>query len=121
MKLSDYKGEQALDILADLIEPAASIMADKEIVALARAKAPPLKIIRPAIKNHKKEVIEILAILDGENPEGYADKVGILTLPGKLIEILNDPDVMSLFTSQGQTTEETYSTSASESTEASEQ
>ena len=31
MKLSDYEGEQALDVLADLIEPAMEIMADKEM------------------------------------------------------------------------------------------
>lgn len=31
MKLSEYQGEAALDILADLIEPAGEIMTDKEI------------------------------------------------------------------------------------------
>ena len=31
MKLSEYQGEAALDILADLIEPAGEIMSDKEI------------------------------------------------------------------------------------------
>ena len=31
MKLSEYQGEAALDILADLIEPAGEIMADKQI------------------------------------------------------------------------------------------
>ena len=31
MKLSEYQGEEALDLLADLIEPAGEIMSDKEI------------------------------------------------------------------------------------------
>ena len=31
MKLSEYQGEAALDLLADLIEPAGEIMSEKEI------------------------------------------------------------------------------------------
>ena len=78
-QLSEYRGEQAIDILAELIEPATAIMADKEVAELARSKAPAVKIIKPAIKNHKREVIEILAVLEGEEPEKYAKKVTILT------------------------------------------
>lgn len=120
MKLSEYKGEQALDMLADLIEPAAAIMADPEIARIGKSGQPRIKIIKPAIKNHKPEVIEILAILDGADPKDYAEKVNLFTLPAKLLEILNDPDLMSLFTLQGQKTE-TSSGSATESTEANEQ
>lgn len=120
MKLSEYKGEQALDMLADLIEPAAAIMTDREIVSAVRANLPKIKIVKAAIKNHKPEVIEILAILDGADPKEYAEKVTLFTLPAKLLEIFNDPDLMSLFTSQGQKPE-TLSGSATESTEASEQ
>ncbi len=120
MKLSEYKGEQALDLLADLMEPAMVIMADKEISRLAKANMPKIKLVKVAIKNHKREVIEILAILDGEEPKNYAEKVTLFTLPAKLLEIFNDPDLMSLFTSQGQTTE-TSSGSATESFEESEQ
>lgn len=121
MKLSDYKGEQALDMLADMIEPATAIMADKEIAALAKRKVPAVKIIKHAIKNHKREVIEILAILEGETPEKYEKKVTLFTLPAKLLEIFNDPDLMNLFTSQGQSKDETNSSSATESTEGGDQ
>lgn len=117
MKLSDYKGEQALDILADLIEPAAAIMADKEIANFAKSGKPVITLVKPLIKGHKKEVIEIMAVLEGETPEKYKEKVNIFTLPAKLLEILNDEELMSLFTSQGQKTDETTSGSAMESTE----
>lgn len=120
MKLSDYKGEQALDIFVELMEPATTIMADKEVAQLAKSNVPIVKIVKAAIKNHKREVIEILAILDGEDPKEYAKKITVFSLPAKLLEILNDPDVQSLFTSQGQTIEAS-STSATESTEAREQ
>ena len=75
MKLSEYKGEKALDLLADLFEPATAIMADKEIMNAVRANLPKIKIVKTVIKNHKREVIEILAILDGEDPKEYAEKV----------------------------------------------
>lgn len=120
MKLSEYKGEKALDMLADLMEPAAVIMADKEITRMARAGMPTIKVVKAAIKGHTKEVIQILATLDGEEPKEYAEKVNLFTLPAKLLEILNDPDFMSLFTSQGKKTE-TLSSSATESIEESEQ
>lgn len=115
-----YKGEQSLDILVEIMEPAALIMADKEVAELGKSKSPIIKIVKAAIKNHKKEVIEILAALEGETPEEYAEKMNILTVPKKLLEILNDPDLMSFFTSQGQMSEAS-SLSASESTTENEQ
>lgn len=112
MKLSEYKGEKALDILAELIEPASEIMTDKEIVEAVSAGLPRIKIVKPMIKNHKKAVIEILAVLEGEEPGSYAEKVNLFTLPKMLLEMLNDPELMSLFISQGQTREKTSSGSA---------
>lgn len=120
MKLSEYKGEQALDILADIVEPAAAILADKELAELSKSGVARIKLVKPIIKNHKKEVIEILAILEGEEPEQYAEKVNIFTLPAKLLELLNDPELVNLFTWQGQKTENETSGSATENTEADE-
>lgn len=115
MKLSEIKGEKALDVLADLIEPASEIMTDKMVVATAKS-GQKMRAIKLAIKNHKKAVIEILAALDGaEDVDSY--EVNVLTLPVKFVEIFNDPDVMSLFTLQGQKTEKTSSGSATENTE----
>ena len=37
MKLSEIKGERALEVLADLIEPVAEILGDKEIVAVLQS------------------------------------------------------------------------------------
>ena len=75
-------------------------MSDEQI-AEAYQKVSKLEAIKIAIKNHKTEVIEILAILDGEDPEEY--EVNIFTLPVKILQILNDPELIKLFGSQGQT------------------
>lgn len=117
MKLSEYKGEKALDVLADLIEPATEIMTDTNIANAVKGGATKIQIAKTVIKNHKKAVIEIMAILEGESPKEYAEKVNLFTLPAKLLELFNDPELMSLFTSQGQKKGETTSGSATESTE----
>ena len=100
MKLSEIKGERALDVLADIIDPVAKICADESIKKAVNSNIPKLAIVRMLLKTHKKEVIEIMAYLDGEEPDKY--EINLLTLPVKLLEIMNDPDMASLFTLQGQ-------------------
>ena len=101
-KISELRGEEALDVLADILEPAAEIMTDKEFVELFRADKR-MKAVSKAIKNHKRAVIEILAVMDGEDPETYEPP--FVSIPVKLIEILNDPDVQAVFSAQGQNME----------------
>ena len=94
MKLSEYKNEQALDILADILEPSSKIFSDKE-VKKAFETGDKIRGIKAAIKTHKSEIIEILAVLDGVPVAEY--ECNVLTLPIKLLEILNDTDLMSFF------------------------
>lgn len=117
MKLSDYHGEEALDLFADLIEPASEIMADKDFVSFARS-GQTMKAIKTAIKNHKKALIEVLARLDGADPEDYS--VNLFSLPLKALEIMNDEGIRDLFTSQGQRKTNEPSGSAMENTEGAE-
>ena len=53
MKLSEVKGEAALDLLADIIEPAAEIMSDPKVKDLISVKNKGA-IIKILIKDHKK-------------------------------------------------------------------
>ena len=113
MKLSEYQGEAALDILADLIEPAGEIMSDKEIGEVFKKNR--FKAIGLAIKNHKKAVMKILATMDGVPVDEY--KCNVFSLPVKILELLNDPEMIQLFTCQGQTGDAKSSGSASVNTE----
>ena len=113
MKLSEYQGEAALDILADLIEPAGEIMSDKEIGEVFKKDR--FKAIGLAIKNHKKAVMQIMAALDGVPVDEY--KCNVFTLPAKILELLNDPALIQLFQYQGQTGDAKSSGSASVNTE----
>jgi len=94
----DRTNEECLDLFADLIEPCAEILGDPEVRAAFETNK--LKAVKAAIKNHKKAVIEILALVDGADPATY--KVGVLTLPLKVLELLNKPEVVDLFQSQAQ-------------------
>lgn len=113
MRLADYEGEKALEVLGDLIEPVGEILSDKTI--LDAWKENRYRAIGIAIKNHKKAVIMVLATLDGVPVEEY--KCNIFTLPMKVLELLNDPVLTQLFTSQGQTGDANASGSVSENTE----
>lgn len=111
MKLSEIRGQEAIDALADLMFPAAEIFSDKRVVELIR-KSEKIKAIQVMLKNHSKSVIEMLAILEREDPATY--EPSIVTLPMKLLEFFNDPEVMELFFSQEQTKDENSSSSVTE-------
>lgn len=95
-KIGEIQGEEALDVLAELLDPVAEIAADTEIVDTFRS-GNQMGAIKMALKGHKTAVINALAILEGENPVEYAKKVRLITLPAKILEVLNDPDLASLF------------------------
>ena len=114
MKLSEFKDDAALELIADIIEPATEILADPAIKeAFSRSKMAAIKV---AIKSHKNAIREIVARLDGKNPEEY--HFTALSLPVKLLSMFNDPDLQQLFTSSGQKEDETACSSASGNTEA---
>lgn len=96
MRLSEFKGDEALDVLAELCEPVLELCADEEIKNAFTGKMPKVKIIKPLIKNHKQAIKHILATLDCKPVEDY--EINLLTLPIKILEVLNDPEITSLFT-----------------------
>ena len=112
MKLSEYQGEAALEILADLIEPAGEIMSDKEIGEVFKKNR--FRAIGLAIKNHKKAVMQIMATMDGASVDEY--KCNVFTLPVKILDLFNVPALVQLFTYQGQTGDAKSSGSVSENT-----
>ena len=85
MRLSDVRGDRTLDVIADLIDPISEIASDEEAVALFRREKVPegveprdffVKRARKAapalLKGHKQQVIQILATIEGTDPEEYA-------------------------------------------------
>lgn len=102
MKLTDYKNEDALDLLADILDPFSEILADPEIIKMFKDKdATRIKAVQYLLKEHKKPILQIMARLDGVPVEQY--EINLLDIPKKLLEILNDKELIGFFRSQGQT------------------
>lgn len=114
MKLSEIKGEKAIEAFADLLEPLSEILADDEVREGIENDLPKLLVIQKAMKKHSKAIIKVMAILDCEDPETY--EVNFLMIPVKLGELFTDTALVDLFTSQGQNVEKTPSGSATENT-----
>ena len=112
MKLSEIRGEAAIELLADILEPAAIIMADPEVEKVIKADKPKIIIASTLLKNHPKEILKILALLNQEDLETY--KPSLLVLPKMVIDLLNDEELMNLFHSQSQLKEDESSASVSE-------
>lgn len=106
MKLSEIKGVDAIDAIADMLDPITAIMADEEIKKLMSMVPRPstLTIATKIMKKKKKEILEILAVMHGENPETF--NPSLLELPIMLVnlinEVQNNEELMSLFHSQHQ-------------------
>lgn len=90
--------EEELELFADLIEPAAEILADGKVRDTLRDGGTLATAVKWAIKGHKGAVIEILARLEGRDPAGY--RVRAAELPEKLLALAALPGVRDLFPSQ---------------------
>ena len=102
MKLGELKGERAIEVIADLIAPITNIAEDQANLQLFRTarqgdetdreikeKIPNL------LKTHKKDVLDILSAVNGADP----DELSMLDIMKGAIELVNDPDFLSLFIS----------------------
>lgn len=125
MRISEFKGEKALDLLAEIIEPAAAIFADEAVTNAFKKDTEENKKGIPALaahifKNHKAETLEILAALNNVSVDKYnANPIMIIA---QLMTVLQDTmsqDVLAVFTSQAQETEDEKSSgAATENTQA---
>lgn len=113
MRLSDYKNEDAIEVLADMMEPIATIMSQPEVEEAFKSGKPMIVTAKAILKSNSRAVLEMIAALHRKQPEEM--DVTIPSLLKDLLDILNDPDIVSLFTS---TDIETSSISATASTEA---
>lgn len=98
-KLSEIKDEEALDVLVDLLDPVVEIFGDKKIAEAYRS-GNRVKTVQMAIKEHKKAVITMMAVLEGVPVEDF--HCNLFTLPKQLLTIFNDPELTSFFDVQGE-------------------
>lgn len=117
-RLQDIKGLEAIDVLADLLDPITELVKKPEILKVIDENGlNDIETIKALIKGGKMEVLQILAILDGRPIEEFLETFDILTLPVMLYQTFNDDALQAVFTSQGQNDAVKSSGLAMESTE----
>ncbi len=119
MKLTDYQNEDALEVLANIIEPVTEILQDNKIAKIfSGQKFNTMETIKVLLKDHKKSVVEVMAALNNVPCEEY--KFNIISGTKQLFELLNDKELLDFFQSQKKMSEPASFGSAMESTEESE-
>ena len=117
-KLSDYKGDEAIELWADLLEPLTDILGDKQIANVVRSGKPKLLIAKEVLKLHKKAAVDILTRIDDTPLDGLNIVIRLMEL---ISEIGQNEEIKSFFGYAEQVKEvEESSTSVMENTEAEE-
>ena len=114
-KLSDYQGEAAIDLWADLMDSFAVIFSDEEMRQAANGAT--IDFAKSMLKSHKKEVCDILLAIDDTPINGINILVRLVNI---FDEIAEDPTLKDFFAMQGQNLIEESSGSATANTKAKE-
>lgn len=127
MRLSDIQGDRVFDVIADIVDPIASIAEDKAASAIFKREKLPesmskgeflakrAKASLPVLlKGHKADIINILSAIKGVSAEEYTAQLNLGTLMRDMTELLTDEAFSELFISAQS---ESLSGSALENTE----
>lgn len=112
MKLSDIKGDRVLDVIADIIDPIANMVQDKDIAAMFKREAVPdgmeardffakrmRKGLPVLLKSHKADIIAIMAAIEGVTPEQYAESLDFPKLFTDVMELVTDDAFLNFLSS----------------------
>lgn len=102
MRLSEIRGHDAFEALADLIGPISELAADEEVMACFRGGKPVFRAAEPMLRKHEEAVTSILATLERKSSDELFSEINLFTLPQKLIAMLVDPDFLMFFRLQSQ-------------------
>lgn len=98
-KLSDYEGDEAIELWADLLEPVTKLIADDEVRKIYKSGQPRIKIAQEILKSHADVVTGILQRIDPEPING----LNVITrFAALLTDISQMPELKDFFSSVGQ-------------------
>ena len=90
-KLSDYKGEEAIDLWADLLEDIVAIITDPEVSKAYHSGSKSLVLAKEIVKKHRKEATNILLRIDPTPIDGLNVVIRLLDV---IMEIEQSPEIM---------------------------
>lgn len=97
MRLSDFKDEKAIEVIADLIDPISVIAQEVKKVRASKSgsQLTVAQVVGISLKKCKKEAIQMFAILNDIPPEEYHCTGA--TIMSDMIQMFSDPQLMQLF------------------------
>ena len=117
-RLSDYQGEEAIELWADLLDPISDILTDTEVAQETKAGKPRIVIAKTILKKHKEAASKILIRIDPTPLNGLNIIMRLVAILG---EIGSTPEIRSFFGYAAQERAESASFgSVTENTEAEE-
>ena len=112
MRLSDIKGDRVLDVIADIIDPIATIASDEMASAIFKREKLPegmtaksflmeraRKAVPALLKGHKSDIITVLATIEGVSADDYRASLTLAKLMQDTAELLTDEAFVELFIS----------------------
>ena len=120
-KLSEFKDDEAMDVLAEILEPAYNLIKDNDFKVAMRGDKEKgilpnrLEAVKVAITKYRKDVVKMMAVLNETPVEEF--HYNLLTLPTMMLEMLNDKELIHFFSFKSETDLETPSGSAMENIE----
>ena len=98
-KLSDYQGEEAIELWADLLEPITKILGDPEIAKVYKSGKPPFLIAKEILNLHGEEAINILTRIDPTPVNGLNAVTRIVEI---FVEVKGSPELQGFLADAGQ-------------------
>jgi hypothetical protein len=114
MKLSEFKDEKAVEVVAKLLIPIGNIASNKANQKAKDSGGTLIAFVSAMLKNNQRDVMDMLAILDDKDPAEY--HCSAATVIRDVFRMVSDPELLELFGLQRQIP--ASSGSASEITEA---
>lgn len=94
-RLSDYKGVEAFELWADIIEPISAVFTDKDVEAAANSEdGTSMDVAKIALKKHADDVIRIFERIDPEPVTG-ANVMGRMLM--LIADLMRDPVIAPFF------------------------
>ena len=100
MKLSEFKDEKAVEVVAKLLVPIGNIATDKEMAEAQRTARHMGEFASFALQKHARDVLDMLAHLNGQDPEDF--HCSAATVMRDVMNMFSDPELMALFGLQRQ-------------------
>lgn len=116
--LTDYKGDEAIELWGDLLEPMTVILGDKKIADSIKSGKPKMMIAKDILLLHKHEAEQIILRIDDTPIDGLNILIRLVKI---LTEIGQNEEIKSFFGYAEQAeTEDASSGSPTENTEGAE-